>query len=73
MASKYLVSIVGVDDSVIVRMRPGGTRERDLVTAVTEAAVAKGVGLFRTEAAVREAIRAAFDDVLMSLKADVRP
>lgn len=70
--SDYLVCIVRVDGRA-VHLRPGGSRELDLVQAVADAAVEKGVGLLRTEAQVRARIVEAMTDVLHGLKSEVVP
>jgi hypothetical protein len=42
----------------------------DVATAVIEAAIAKGVGVFRTEAQVRKRLQEAFDDVCGPIRAE---
>lgn len=61
------------NDGQAVTLKPGSHGERELCTAIIEAAVAKGVGLFRTEAHVRQALHEAIHDVLHAVKAEVRP
>jgi hypothetical protein len=70
--SAYRVLIVREDGSG-VKLHPGSLGERNLVKSVVDKAVAKGVGLFRTESAVRAAIQAAFDEVLHDIKKEVKP
>ena len=47
--------------------------EHDLIQACPDAIVAKGVGLFRTEAQVRLAIEQGITEVLMAMKTAVLP
>ena len=50
----------------------GQPLERDLITACTEAIVKRGVGLFKTEAAVKQAILEGITEVIAGLKNDTR-
>lgn len=61
------------DDGRRAYLRPGSMGERDLVEAVVAATVAQGVGIFRSEARVADAVRTAFDEVLYDMKAEVIP
>lgn len=72
MASKFRISITRLDGDP-VHLVPGGHGERDLIAAILDAAIAKGVGLFRTEAHVRADLEAAVEEVLTNLKSEVRP
>lgn len=65
--SDYRISITR-KDSHPIHLRPGGKGERLLVESVVRAALSKGIGVFRTETHVAQAIRTAFDDVLYALK-----
>jgi hypothetical protein len=55
-------------DGVVVKMPFGAPMERDLIRACTEAIVAKGVGVFRTEAQVKSAIEAGITETVRALK-----
>lgn len=59
-------------DGVIVRL-PGGTRlERELVSACVDQAVSKGVGLWKSEAQVKQAISEGIAEVIKGLKQQTR-
>ena len=69
----YRLQIVR-EDGHAVKFRPGTrSEEGDFVAAVTDRIVAKGVGVFRTEAKVRAAIQAGFTEVFDNLKRNVEP
>ena len=71
--SEYRLQIVR-EDGAAVTFRPGTrSEEGDFVGAVTARIVAKGVGLMKTEAQVKEAIRAGFTEVFADLKRNVQP
>lgn len=63
----FLLQIVDRQGAV-VRLPGGGRLERDLVDACTRVIVSKGVGVFRTEAHVREAIREGMTEAIRALK-----
>lgn len=65
----YTVQILAPDGSVVKRWPAGDPIERDLAESIVEAALAKGIGLFRTEAQVAQAIREAVKTSLHDLKA----
>lgn len=68
----YHLQIVNAKTGDLVRL-PGGTAlERDLIAVCTQAIVTKGVGLFRTEAHVRQAITDGITEALLALKAETR-
>ena len=68
----FLLQIVRAETGEVVRFPGGGPLERDLIDACTEAIVSRGVGMWRTEAHVREAIAAGMTEAIMSLKRDTR-
>lgn len=70
--SKFRIAIIREDDEPVL-LHPGSQGERDLVDAITQQIVSKGVGFFRTEARVRRLIAAGINDVLMQLKSEVQP
>jgi hypothetical protein len=70
--SQYRIAIVRADQGPVY-LRPGSVGERDLMEAIANAAVARGVGLFRTETQVRAAIVEGTRDVLRALKSEVLP
>lgn len=72
MASIFRISIVR-DDEEPVLLHPGAKGERDLVDAITRQVVDKGVGFFRTEAHVRQAIVDGVSEILHALKSEVIP
>lgn len=73
MASRYTLQILGPDGRVLHRWAAGDPIELDLTEAIVEAAIAKGIGVFRTEAQVVAAIREAVAVSVYNLKALVRP
>ena len=73
MIPRFLLQIVDADaPHAVVRLPAGGALERDLVEACTAAIVAKGVGVLKTEAHVREAIRSGLTEALTALKRETR-
>jgi hypothetical protein len=71
--SDYRLQIVFADGSK-VRLRPGRQDEEgDLITACVNRIVSKGVGVFRTEASVKQAIEEGLREVFLDLKRGVRP
>lgn len=67
----FLLQIVEASaPHVVVRLPAGGRLERDLVEACTRAIVSKGVGFFRTEAHVRQAIAEGITEAIRALKQD---
>lgn len=57
-------------EGVVVKTPFGAPMERDLIRACTEAIVAKGVGVLKTEAQVKRAIEAGITETVRSLKHD---
>lgn len=72
MASKFRIAIV-TDDGDPVHLHPGGQGERDLVEALVQHIVGKGVGFFKTEAQVTKAITEGISEVIYQLKSEVVP
>ena len=72
MASKFRISITRTDGAQ-VHLVPGGHGERDLVNAIVDTALAKGIGVFRTEAQVKAKLESAIREVLNEIKSEVRP
>ena len=68
----FLLQIVDTETGTVVQLPSGGVLEADLIRACTEAAVTRGVGLFKIEAQVRRAIERGFREVLSSLKKPLR-
>ena len=69
----FMIQIVEVATGrVVERLYAGGALERDLIRDCTAAAVKRGVGIFRTEAQVSDAIEAGFREVLSGLKKATR-
>jgi hypothetical protein len=66
---KFLLQIVDSQDRRrAVTLPAGGELERELIKSCTEAIVQKGVGMFRTEAHVRTAIRDGLTETIRDLK-----
>ncbi len=59
-------------DGETIRFNGGGQFEMDLVEACTQAIVKRGVGVFRTEAHVRQAITEGIEEAVRGLKASSR-
>jgi hypothetical protein len=59
-------------DGTPITFPAGGVFERDLIAAVTDAVVRRGVGVFRTEAHVRAAVADGMQEVLVGLKRQTR-
>jgi hypothetical protein len=70
MPSKFLISIVR-EDGQKTFLRPGSYGELDLIQAIIDTTIRKGVGLFRTESHVKQDLTDALNEVLFSLKAEV--
>ena len=69
----YYVQIVEAKPPyTVVRIPGGGPLERDLVKLCTEVIVSKGVGLFRTESQVRQAIEDGMTEALSAVKRESR-
>ena len=65
----FLLRIVDVNDpETVVTLPAGGSLERELITVCTEAVVKRGVGLFRTEARVKQAIADGLTEAIRTLK-----
>lgn len=72
LESAYRLCVVKANGDPVF-FHPGSQGERDLIEAATEAIVAKGVGVFRTEVQVRQAIRDGLIETLKALKSEVQP
>jgi hypothetical protein len=70
--SEFRLAIVRADGQRVLLM-PGGRAEHDLIQACADAILAKGVGVFRTEAHVRRAIEQGMHEALLAIKSDVLP
>ena len=69
--SKYRIQIIRADQKP-VDLIPGGHAERDLVKAIVDTVMEKGVGFWRTETHVKQAVEDAIQEVIRDLKADVK-
>lgn len=72
MPSQFVIRVERADGES-VELIPGGHGERDFIAACTAAIVAKGVGVFRTEAQVKAAILGGIHDAFLAVKAEVVP
>lgn len=72
MTSKYRLVIIREDGNPVFYM-PGSKGERDMVNAIVEKVMSKGVGFFRTESHVRKDVVEAVNEVIHDLKAEVTP
>ena len=68
----FKLAIVWADGHKPACFPGGGPVERDFIVACTEAIVKRGVGLFRTNAAVKQAILAGITEVISELKNETR-
>lgn len=57
----------------LVRIKPGGTAERQIGADIAERLKGMGVGFFKTEATVLQAVEQAVNDVFRKLKSDIIP
>ncbi len=65
----FLLQIVHTaEPHKVVRLPAGGALERDLIADCTKAIVKRGVGVFRTEAHVMQAIADGITEAINSLK-----
>lgn len=71
----YRLQIVDEEDQIVMSGPPGakGPFEVDLIARCTEAIAARGVGLLKTEAQVRAAIREGMEQVFRAYKTEARP
>ena len=65
---RFLIQIVEADTGAVVTLPGGGRLERELIAACTQAIVAQRVGVFRTEAHVRQAITDGITQTIRELK-----
>lgn len=56
----------------VVRLPGGGALEADLIEVCAAAIVKRGVGMFRTEAHVRQAVTEGMTEAIRGLKAQTR-
>jgi hypothetical protein len=63
----FLIQIIDRGDRVAI-LPGGGPLEANLIDLCTKQIMSKGVGLFKTEAAVEKAIRDGMAEALLSLK-----
>ena len=68
----FLLQVVDAETGDVAKFRAGGPLEAKLLTDCADAIVARGVGLFRTEAHVRQDILDGMRDVLSVLKKEAR-
>jgi hypothetical protein len=68
MASNYRLQIVDIRDGEVVRWKAGAPIESDLVQELCDRLQKKGVGWFRSEAKVLEAVKSEFSGVVWDLK-----
>lgn len=74
MPSRYVLQVVEKGSGRIVASWPPGLREeQDVIAAIVDGVRAKGVGIFKTEAHVIEAVRSVVADALYQVKAQVKP
>lgn len=74
MASRYVLQVVVASSGqVVASWPPGRDQEQDFITAVCDRVIAKGVGVGKTSAHVHADVRAALEETLFEVKAQVRP
>lgn len=59
---------IAYPDGRVVQLPAGGALERDLIDVCTRAIVKRGVGVFKTEAQVTQAIRDGITEAILDLK-----
>jgi hypothetical protein len=73
VASDYRICVRSVSTGLEVEWAPGLAVERQLVTDLCDRVAAKGVGMGRTTVHVVADVRAALEELLHDLKAEVTP
>lgn len=69
----FLLQIVDANEPhAVVRIPYGGSIEKDLIAHCTQAIVNHGVGFFKTEAQVKDAISQGLTEAIATLKQDTR-
>lgn len=71
MASDFQIQVVHLPSKQIVSWAPGREDERDIIEQVCFRVAKESVGVFRTNKHVVSVVRAALEDTLHSLKAQV--
>lgn len=59
---------IAYPDGRVAQLPAGGALERDLIEDCTKAIVKRGVGVFKTEAQVTQAIREGITEAILNLK-----
>lgn len=72
MSSRYRICIIRQDGDPVI-LYPGSHGERDLVEAIVDTTMAKGVGFLKNEAHVRQDLTEAINEVLLEIKSEVNP
>lgn len=70
--SNYRITISHIDGNH-VSLHPGSPEERDFVEEVVTRAVAKGLGMFKSESQIRLNLVEAMNDLILQMKREVRP
>jgi hypothetical protein len=74
MPSDYVLQVARkTTGEVVASWPPGRETEKDFVTAICERVDAKGVGVGHTSAHVVADVRAALEEAIFEVKAQVRP
>jgi hypothetical protein len=71
--SRFRISIIDTETGQQALLVPGGSGERDLIQAATDDIVSRGVGYFKSEAAVRTAVEQGLRAAILAVKKEVRP
>jgi len=69
--SDYRLQIVHASDGRVVSWRPGREIEVDLIEALCSRLSARGVGVFKSQVQVLDAVREEFAELLLLLKGRV--
>lgn len=70
--SNYRVTITHIDGAK-VNLAPGSPEETDFIDAIVKLTVAKGLGVFKTEAQIKKNLTEATREVILKMKRAVQP
>lgn len=70
--SDYQIQVVHASDGRVAVWRPGSQIETDMIDVLCSRLTKRGVGVFRSEAQVLQAVREEFAALLYELKRKVR-
>ena len=71
--SRFVLQILDKQTGTVVQYDPGSPVETEMIHNIADAAVRRGVGVFRGSGHVRQDIVDAIGEVLLNLKSRIRP